>query len=126
MRESVIRVPDSQYPIIVEPVDGHIVFVAGGKIIADTRRAVSLCEADLAPVLYIPRRDVDMSALWPSDTSRYCPYKGEASYFSVTASPDGGLDGAWTFGMPHWAARAIENHVAFDPGGVERMGVPHS
>lgn len=123
MQESIIRVPDSQHPIIVEPVGDHVIVVAGGKVVADTIRAITLREADLPPVLYIPRRDVDMSTLKRSATSRYCPYKGEASYFSIAADAQETPDGAWIYGMPHWAVCEIEDHVAFDPDRVERIDV---
>jgi uncharacterized protein (DUF427 family) len=123
MHESIIRVPDSQYPISIEPVGDHVIVVAGGKIVADTLRAIALKEANLPPVLYIPRRDVDMSTLKRSTTSRYCPYKGEASYFSIAANAEETPDGAWIYGMPHWAVCEIEDHVAFDPDRVEHIDV---
>lgn len=123
MQESIIRVPDSHYPIIVEPIVDHVIVVAGGKVVADTLRAITLKEADLPPVLYIPRRDVDMSTLKRSPTSRYCPYKGEASFFSIAANTQETPDGAWIYGTPHWAVCEIEDHVAFDPDRVERIEV---
>ena len=109
MQQGIMRVPDGSHPIIV----------AGGKVVADTQRALNLREADLPSVLYIPRRDVDMSALRRSLTSRYCPYKGEASYFSIAADDAETPDGAWIYGMPHWAVCEIEDHIAFDPDRVE-------
>jgi uncharacterized protein (DUF427 family) len=123
MQESIIRVPDSQHPIIVEPKPHHVLVTAGGKVIADTRRPLSLQEAGFASVLYIPRRDVDMSALRRSHTFRYCPYKGEASYFSIIVDAECAPDCAWTYGMPHWAVCEIEDHVAFDPKKVERIAI---
>jgi uncharacterized protein (DUF427 family) len=115
MQERIIRVPDRHHPIVVEPRLDHVVVMAGGKVIADTRRAVALQEAGSPSVLYIPRRDVDMSALKRSETATYCPYKGEASYYSIMADDACTPDGAWTYDTPHWAVCEIEDHVAFGP-----------
>ncbi|CAB3794624.1 hypothetical protein LMG27177_03686 [Paraburkholderia fynbosensis] len=49
-----------------------------GRVIADTRRAVTFTESKYAPVQYIPREDVDMSFLEPTEQKTYCAYKGEA------------------------------------------------
>ncbi|WP_113425148.1 DUF427 domain-containing protein [Rhizobium cremeum] len=123
MQQGIMRVPDGSHPIIVEPIGGHVVVVAGGKVVADTLRALNLREANLPSVLYIPRRDVDMTVLKRSPTSRYCPYKGEASYFSIAADDAETPDGAWIYDMPHWAVCEIEDHVAFDPDLVECIEV---
>ena len=124
MLDTIIRVPDSRHEIIVEPNTDHVVVVAGGKVIADTHRALSLREAGRPSVLYIPRRDVDMGALRPSETSRYCPYKGEASFFSIVDEEGECVaDGAWIYGVPHWAVCEIEDHVAFDPERVGRIQI---
>ena len=55
----------------------------GGKVVADTTRASTLHEAGYPPVHYIPRDDADMSLLTPTRHSTHCPYKGEASYFTI-------------------------------------------
>jgi uncharacterized protein (DUF427 family) len=121
MQERIIRVPDRYHPIVVERSPDRIIVTAGGKVIANTGRALSLQEAGLPSVLYIPRRDVDMNALKRSETARYCPYKGEASYFSIMTEAECTSDCAWTYDMPHWAVCEIEDHVAFAPesGAIE-------
>jgi uncharacterized protein (DUF427 family) len=62
--------------------------VVTGKVIADTRDALTLREASYPAVQYIPRRDVDMAALTRSEHTTYCPYKGDASYYSIPAGGD--------------------------------------
>ena len=85
----------------------------GGKVIADTRDALTLREASYAAVQYIPRRDVDMAALTRSEHTTYCPYKGDASYYSIPAGGDRSLNAVWTYETPFEAMAQIKDHVAF-------------
>ena len=89
-----------------------VVVTVGGKIIADTVEALTLSEAGYAAVRYIPRRDVDMTALARSDHTTYCPYKGEASYFSIPIGGERSTNAVWTYETPFPAMAAIKNHVA--------------
>ena len=69
----------------------RVVVTVAGKVIADTRNALTLREASYPAVQYIPRRDVDMAALTRSEHTTYCPYKGAASYYSIPAGGDRSL-----------------------------------
>jgi len=77
------KIPGPDHPIEIQPNASRVVVTVGGRVIADTLEALTLSEAGYAAVQYIPRRDVDMAALARSDHTTYCPYKGEASYFSI-------------------------------------------
>ena len=70
-------------------------------MIADTRNALTLREASYPPVQYIPRRDVDMAALVRSEHTTYCPYKGDASYYSISAGGDSSKNAVWTYERLH-------------------------
>ena len=73
----------------------------------------------IPPCYYVPIADVDQSLLRPSDTHTYCPYKGEASYFSVS-TPDGDVqDAMWFYREPYPAVGEIKDHVAFYTDRVE-------
>ena len=116
-----MKEPGPAHPIDVTPNAHRIRVVLGGFIVAETTRAVTLREASLPPVQYIPREDVQMDLLDPTDHRTHCPYKGDASYFTVTA---GGLvreNGAWSYEEPHPAVRAIAGHVAFYPEKVDAI-----
>ena len=78
-----------------------------------------LREADYPPVRYIPFADVDQSLLAPSDRSTYCPYKGEASYWSINTDPERGEDAVWFYDQPYAAVESIRDHVAFYADRVE-------
>jgi len=109
-------VPGPDHPIAVTPSDAHVVVRAGGRVIADTRRALELREASYPPVFYIPREDADMALLERTDHASYCPYKGEASYFSVA---DGAANAVWSYETPYDAVAPIRDHLAFYPDRVE-------
>jgi uncharacterized protein (DUF427 family) len=113
------KIPGPDHPITIEPAVHHITVRVGDKVIADTTAALTLNEAGYRPVHYIPINDVDQTMLRSSPTSTYCPYKGDASYYSI-AGPDGIIDDAiWTYAHPYAAVEAIEGHLAFYADRVE-------
>lgn len=112
-------VPGPDHPITITRSDAHVVVRAGGKVIADTRRALELREASYPPVFYIPRADADMALLERTEHGSYCPFKGEASYFSV----EGGANAVWSYEAPYDAVAQIRDHLAFYPDRVEAIDV---
>jgi len=115
-----VLTPTKDHPITIAPTDGRVVVRVGGTVIADSSHALTLQESSYPPVQYIPLADVDPAVLRPSDTATYCPYKGEASYYSV--QPAGGdevEDAIWTYRDPYAAVAPIAGHVAFFPDRAE-------
>jgi uncharacterized protein (DUF427 family) len=113
--------PDPNHPITVTPNGRRIRVVLGGFIVAETTDALTLREANLAPVQYFPREDVRMDLLDRTEHRTRCPYKGEASYFRVMA---GGLvreNAAWSYEEPRPVAGEIAGRVAFDPQKVDAI-----
>ena len=80
-----MRIPGPDHPITITPNPKRVRVSAGGLVIADTTRALTLKEASYPAVQYIPREDANMAALSRTDRTTHCPYKGDASYFSVAA-----------------------------------------
>ena len=119
MAVKVMKIPGPDHPISIEPNPSRVVVEVGGKIIADTRHALTLREASYPAVQYIPRRDVDMAALVRSDHTTYCPYKGDASYYSIPAGGDRSLNAVWTYEAPFEATAQIKDYVAFYPDRVD-------
>ncbi|MBW4332338.1 DUF427 domain-containing protein [Stakelama sp. CBK3Z-3] len=105
--------PGSDHPIAVAPYSSEVVVTAGSRRIARTRSALILQEATYPPVYYIPREDVDMSLLERSEHTSYCPYKGDASYYSIPALGETGQNSAWTYEAPFDAVAGIKDHLAF-------------
>ena len=113
-------VPGPEHPITVtEAADLHVTVRGGGMLIADSTRALALQEADYPVAYYLPSTDVDFSILESSGTQTHCPFKGDASYWSVVGA-DGRIDDAvWGYPEPYPAVAGIVDHVAFYPGQVE-------
>src|SRR6202171_3456724 len=88
MADKPMKIPGPDHPISIEANPSRVIVSVGGRVIADTRDALTLREASYPAVQYIPRRDVDMAALTRSEHTTYCPYKGDASYYSI---PAGGI-----------------------------------
>jgi hypothetical protein len=80
-----IKTPGPDHPISIERNPSRVVVTLAGRVIADTIHALTLREAGYRPVHYIPREDVDMAAIERTQHSTYCPYKGDASYYSISA-----------------------------------------
>jgi uncharacterized protein (DUF427 family) len=74
-------------------------------------------------VHYIPRGDVDMTALERSDHASYCPYKGDAAYYSIPAGGARSDNAVWTYEAPYEAVAAIREHLAFYPSRVDAIEV---
>jgi uncharacterized protein (DUF427 family) len=121
MTERTIRIPGPDHPITIEPNPGRVVVTLGGRVIADTRAALTLREANYPPVQYIPREDVETAALVRSSTTTYCPYKGEAAYFSIPAGGERSVDAIWTYEAPYGAVAEIKAHLAFYPDRIDAI-----
>jgi uncharacterized protein (DUF427 family) len=99
--------------IILKPVEGTVVVRAGGAVIAESAKALELHEDGQDPVIYIPREDVGMAFLDPSETRKTCPLKGEATHFHIAAKSGPIRDAAWSYEAPVHPAGAIAGMIAF-------------
>jgi uncharacterized protein (DUF427 family) len=113
----------------------HVVVSFHGRVLADTRRSVALLETQLPVRWYIPRDDVRMDLLAPSDHRTTCAYKGHASYLSVADAGEEGREIAWSYPDPLHDAEPVRDMVCFyaertdllvDGESVERPVTPWS
>lgn len=112
--------PSARHAITIEPTGRHVTVRVDGEVVAETDRALTLQESTYDAVQYIPLADVNRDLLRPTDTATYCPFKGEASYYSVATSGGETVDDAiWTYPEPYDAVAAIAGHVAFYPDKAE-------
>ncbi|TCC10610.1 DUF427 domain-containing protein [Kribbella soli] len=118
MADKTVKIPGPDHPITVEKNPDRVVVTVGDRVIADTRDALSLQEASYPAVQYIPREDVDLTQLERTEHQTYCPYKGDASYYSVLPAGADGENAVWTYEQPYDAVADIRDHVAFYPGKV--------
>ncbi|GHC16787.1 DUF427 domain-containing protein [Aidingimonas halophila] len=108
--------------IALDPHTRRVQIRAGETLVADTRQAIELRETDYPPRQYLPRDDVSMERLVRSETVTHCPFKGDASYYSIQL--DNGemlFDVAWSYEQPFAAMAAIENRIAFDATRIEEV-----
>ena len=91
----------------------HVVVSLDGVVLAETRGARVLYETSLPPRWYIPRDDVRLDLLEPSDSRTVCAYKGHASYFSYPEAGDDGRSLAWTYVEPLHEAAEIAGMICF-------------
>jgi uncharacterized protein (DUF427 family) len=114
-----VLTPGPDHPITVTPTGGRVVVRRGGHVLADTRNALTLQESTYPAVQYIPRGDADLTLLARTEHATYCPYKGDASYFSIAAGDARAENAVWTYEHPHDAVAPIREHLAFYPDQVE-------
>jgi uncharacterized protein (DUF427 family) len=114
-----MRLPGPDHPITITQNPKRVRVLANGVVIADTTRALTLKEASYPAVQYVPREDANMGLLKRTERVTHCPYKGDASYFSIVS--DGKtLDNAiWTYETPFPAMTDITGHLAFYPDKVK-------
>lgn len=118
-----VKIPSPEHPITVTPSGGRVVVKAGDTVIVDTRNALTLKEGSYPPVFYVPRADADMAKLTRTEHHTYCPFKGEASYFSLPGTGEGATNAIWTYEEPHDAVASIREHLAFYP---DRVTIEHT
>lgn len=116
-----MKEPGPHHPLTITPHPGRVRVLLGGKTVAQTERALELREAGYPPVLYIPRADIEASALAPNPLRSHCPYKGEASYFDLSVGGILRSAAGWSYENPFPAVSRIRRHVAFYPDRVDAI-----
>jgi uncharacterized protein (DUF427 family) len=115
-----MKTPGTDHPITVERNPARVVVRVGDQVIADSTSALTLQESNYPAVQYVPLTDVDTTALQRTETLTYCPYKGDASYYTINVTGAAELtDAVWTYDNPYPAVAEIATHVAFYPDKVE-------
>jgi uncharacterized protein (DUF427 family) len=118
-----MKEPGADHPIAIAPAPKRVRVHFAGKTIADSTRVLVLREAGYQPVNYIPRADVNMTALSRSSHASHCPYKGDASYFTIAVEGRRSENAAWSYEQPFPAMAAIKEYVAFYPSRVDKIEV---
>lgn len=118
-----MKLPGPDHPITIEPEPRRVRVTFSGETIVDTTRALRLQEATYPAVLYVPREDTRMERLSPTPKRTHCPYKGDASYFSIAAGGKTAADAVWSYEVPFPAMAQIAGHLAFYPDRVDSIAV---
>lgn len=101
------------HEITITPAGQHIEVTLDGEKLAASDHAVVLAETGLPPRYYFPRDDVRMDLLTPTATRSHCPFKGDASYWSVTAGGQVHEDLVWSYPEPITQSEGIRGLVCF-------------
>jgi uncharacterized protein (DUF427 family) len=118
-----MKTPGPDHPIIITPTSGRVVVTVASKVIADSKNALTLQEASYPAVQYIPRADIDMSLLTRTDHHSYCPYKGDASYYSIPIGGERARNAVWTYEDAYPAVATIKDHLAFYPDRIDAIEI---
>ena len=113
-----MRLPGPDHPITIAANPKRIRVTAGDTVIAETTHALSLKEASYPAVQYVPRADARMELLKRTERMTHCPYKGDASYFSIAADGKTIENAIWTYETPFPAMAEISGYLAFYPDKV--------
>ena len=114
-----MKLPGPDHPIDISANDARVQVRYEGHVIADSRQTLRLKESSYKEVLYFPREDVDMSYMSRTDRVTYCPYKGEANYYTILMDGRFADNAVWTYELPYPAMEEIRGRLAFYPNHVD-------
>ena len=101
----------------------HVRVTFNGEVIADTRDAIRLEESDYPAVYYVPRKDAKVARLIPTTHRTYCPFKGNASYFTLSSHGRTADNAVWSYETPYDEVAVIKDCLAFYPNKVDSITV---
>jgi uncharacterized protein (DUF427 family) len=116
-----MKVPGPDHPITIQRNPSRVIVSVAGRVIADTREALTLREAAYPAVQYVPRKDVDISLLKRTDHATYCPFKGDCAYYSIPVGGERSVNAVWTYEVPYASVDGIKDHLAFYPNRVDSI-----
>jgi uncharacterized protein (DUF427 family) len=116
-----MKIPGPDHPIAIAPHTGRVRVILNGRAVADTTRALVLQETTYKPVYYIPREDADMTSFERTSHITHCPYKGDASYYSIRVGDRHSENAIWSYEQPFPAVADIAGRLAFYPSRVDAI-----
>jgi uncharacterized protein (DUF427 family) len=116
-----MKLPGPDHPITITRNAKRVRVTFAGQVIADTTKALTLQEASYPAALYIPRADTKMDLLKPTAHASHCPYKGDASYFTISAGGRSADNAVWSYEKPFPAMAEIAGYLAFYPNRIDRI-----
>lgn len=107
-----------EHRLAISPAERIVKVSFQGKVLAESRHALRLDEGSYAPAYYLPRSEVDMSRFVRTEHTTYCPFKGDANYWSISGEDDAGDNVVWTYEDPYVEVAELKDHLAFYPDKV--------
>lgn len=118
-----MKQPGPDHPIAIAPSGTRVRVRFAGKVVADTTAALILREASYPSVYYVPRHHADMRLIERTAHASHCPYKGDASYFTIVADGRRADNAVWSYEQPYPAVAEIKEYLAFYPDRVDAIEV---
>jgi uncharacterized protein (DUF427 family) len=118
-----MKLPGPDHPITLTPAPQRWRAKYAGHVIADSDAAIVLQEADYPAVVYFPKADVSMEYMSRTPRSTHCPYKGDASYFTVSMDGHFAENAVWSYELPYPAMEPIAERLAFYTDKIEVYAV---
>lgn len=118
-----MKLPGPDHPISITPTAQRVRVTLGGAVVAETTQALTLQEASYPAVQYVPRTDAVMALLEKTGRSTHCPYKGDASYYSIAAGGKRAENAVWSYEAPFPAMAGIAGYLAFYPDRVDAIEI---
>ena len=112
-----------EHRIETKPATQRVRVTFNGEVIADSRDAIRLDESKYASVYYVPRKDVKMERLTRTTHSTHCPFKGVASYYTLSAGGRTAANAVWSYEEPYDEMSVIKERLAFYPDKVDSISV---
>ncbi len=116
-----MKLPGPGHPITIAAHPNRVRVMFNGRAVADSTGALALRETNYPPVLYIPRADVDMALLERTAHATHCPYKGDASYYTIRVGERVTENAIWSYEQPYPAVAEIAGRIAFYPKRVDAI-----
>jgi uncharacterized protein (DUF427 family) len=116
-----MKIPGPDHPITVKPAAERVRVSFNGTVVADSKRALVLQEASYKPVFYIPREDAQMALFARTTNATHCPYKGDASYYTIKVGDRSAENAIWSYETPFPAMHEIAGYLAFYPNRVDKI-----
>ena len=98
------------YSIEIARSQHHIIVRSGNIVLAESDESLILRETRHEDAIYLPKRDINLSLLTPTDLSTYCPFKGHASYWSLNENH---INFVWSYEDPYPEVKAIRSYLSF-------------
>ena len=111
------KFPD--YRVDLEPSSERIRVRFNGEVVADSARTLTVRETKHDPVVYFPKQDVDSRFLEATNHETFCPFKGEASYWTIRVGDRAEENAVWGYSDPFEEVSALSEYVSFYPDRVE-------
>lgn len=114
-----MKIPGPDHPITISPAKTRWRVAYQNHVIADSSDVMILQEASYPPVAYFAREGVDMAYFSKTDRTTHCPYKGDASYYTILMDGHFAENAVWSYEEPFPAMEHIRGRLAFYPDKVE-------